>query len=1083
MKTKTLLFVVALFASASSLLAQGTAFTYQGKLNDGGAAASGAYDLRFTLYDSAAGGSAVGGPMTNSAVAVSSGLFTATLDFGAGVFTGTNRWLEIAVRTNGAAADFTALAPRQPLTSTPYAIRAADAGNAATATVAGSVGVDAVATSGLQMNAVTSDKIANGTIMPGDLNSTLLSNTFWRLNGNAGTAPGPHFLGTTDGQPLELRVANDRVFRFEPAFEVPNVIGGSRSNSVASGIRGATIAGGGLPLYPHSVFADYSAIGGGTFHIVSGAWGTIAGGRDNRVHAESATVAGGWGNVINSNSLFASIGGGIGNSVSTNSAGVVIGGGGNNRVNLAGYATISGGTANQIAWNAHWSVISGGGGNVVSNDAFAATIGGGSNNRIEPNASYAVIAGGDNNRVASNAFWATISGGFLNTNSGLNAAIGGGKFNSAVAEESTIAGGAFNKALGFSATIGGGGGHRVDGLWSVVAGGQDNVISSNGSHLTVGGGYANRIADGAVSTTISGGRQNQAQSNVSAGVIGGGEGNTIGAAANFATISGGWSNRMGTNAVLGTIAGGYRNYADAYGSTISGGSANTNSDNQFGTIPGGYSNLVSGDFAFAAGQQARALHDGAFVWADSTPASFSSTAANEFAVRASGGVRFVTGGVGMSIDGQPVLSGGTGPGSGLNADLLDGLNSTSFASASHNHYGQIWSGSAFHGLEVATSDTGTCGIAALLGRYGLGTFISICDPVAVWGDAEGTVGVLGTTDGTGVSARGVYGRNFAPYGVGPGVEGETSSTNGYGVYGVATATTGVNHGVFGASSSASGIGVRGVATRTSGFTYGVYGDADSPDGIGVYGKHDASSGTEAGVEGETDSTTASAAGVVGRVTSTAPGSFSAGVRGINNGTGGNGIGVWGSHAGGGWGVRGTSVSGVGVHAQSTSGNPIEAYGSGLVDREFYVSNTGSVFADGTFNAGGADFAEMLSATDGLEAGDVLVIEEDGRLARSTEPKQENVAGVYSTKPGFMGGAHEEIDQTGKVPLAIVGVVPVKVTNENGAIKPGNLLVTSSTPGHAMKASVDRQVGTVIGKALGSFDGAAAGVIQMLVLLQ
>ena len=123
----TLALLATLNAQLSTLHAQGTAFTYQGRLNDNGSAANGIYDLRFTIYDALAGGSGAGGPLTNGATAVSNGLFTATLDFGAGVFSGAARWLEIGVRTNGSASDFTALAPRQPLTATPYAVRAANA--------------------------------------------------------------------------------------------------------------------------------------------------------------------------------------------------------------------------------------------------------------------------------------------------------------------------------------------------------------------------------------------------------------------------------------------------------------------------------------------------------------------------------------------------------------------------------------------------------------------------------------------------------------------------------------------------------------------------------------------------------------------------------------------------------------------------------------------------------------------------------------------------------------------------------------------------------------------------------------------
>jgi hypothetical protein len=121
-----------LLLGLTAALAQGTAFAYQGQLTDGPAAANGTYDLRFVLWDAATDGAQQGTALTQSGVEVTHGLFTATLDFGS-QFIGTSRWLEIAVRTNGAAT-FTTLAERQPVLPTPYAIHATTA-----ATVTGSV--------------------------------------------------------------------------------------------------------------------------------------------------------------------------------------------------------------------------------------------------------------------------------------------------------------------------------------------------------------------------------------------------------------------------------------------------------------------------------------------------------------------------------------------------------------------------------------------------------------------------------------------------------------------------------------------------------------------------------------------------------------------------------------------------------------------------------------------------------------------------------------------------------------------------------------------------------------------------------
>jgi hypothetical protein len=139
MKTRLhfIFILLALFASVNPLFAQGTAFTYQGRLNSGGATASGSYDLTFTLFNVNAGGVAIAGPVTNSAVSVTNGLFTTLVDFG-NAFTGASNWLEIAVSTNGANS-FTKLAPRQQLTPAPYAIYTPNAGVALIAGSANSV--------------------------------------------------------------------------------------------------------------------------------------------------------------------------------------------------------------------------------------------------------------------------------------------------------------------------------------------------------------------------------------------------------------------------------------------------------------------------------------------------------------------------------------------------------------------------------------------------------------------------------------------------------------------------------------------------------------------------------------------------------------------------------------------------------------------------------------------------------------------------------------------------------------------------------------------------------------------------------
>lgn len=121
---------------AVTALAQTTSFTYQGRLTDGGTPASGNYDLQFALFDTVSGGAQIGAPQKVPNVAVSAGIFTVPLDFGANAFPGGPRFLEIGVRPAGHGA-FTILSPRQPITSTPYAIRSLNASSADAVTVSG----------------------------------------------------------------------------------------------------------------------------------------------------------------------------------------------------------------------------------------------------------------------------------------------------------------------------------------------------------------------------------------------------------------------------------------------------------------------------------------------------------------------------------------------------------------------------------------------------------------------------------------------------------------------------------------------------------------------------------------------------------------------------------------------------------------------------------------------------------------------------------------------------------------------------------------------------------------------------------
>ncbi|HEX9048220.1 MAG TPA: hypothetical protein VF988_14435, partial [Verrucomicrobiae bacterium] len=152
--------VVLALSTVQPAFGQGTAFTYQGRLNNGVGAVTGLFDLRFAVYDASANGAQIGASLTNSATPVTNGLFTVTLDFGNGIFTGPNRWLDLAVRTNGNGA-FTPLSPRQAFTAMPYAQFAASATAASYAAGVPAAGIGAgTANINISRNAATATTAA-----------------------------------------------------------------------------------------------------------------------------------------------------------------------------------------------------------------------------------------------------------------------------------------------------------------------------------------------------------------------------------------------------------------------------------------------------------------------------------------------------------------------------------------------------------------------------------------------------------------------------------------------------------------------------------------------------------------------------------------------------------------------------------------------------------------------------------------------------------------------------------------------------------------------------------------------------------
>jgi hypothetical protein len=177
-----------------------------------------------------------------------------------------------------------------------------------------------------------------------------------------------------------------------------------------------------------------------------------------------------------------------------------------------------------------------------------------------------------------------------------------------------------------------------------------------------------------------------------------------------------------------------------------------------------------------------------------------------------------------------------------------------------------------------------------------------------------------------------------------------------------------------------------------------------------------------------------------------------------------------------------------IESGSTVGNLVEfRAGNPYTLNVARINGVGKAFFNGGTQNSGADLAEAFDVTGDINTyapGDVLVISttKDRAVERSSEPYSTLVAGVYATKPGvLLTEEHIDSELIGKVPMGVVGVIPTKVCLEGGAIKRGDMLVTSSLPGVAMKADIHKVLpGQVIGKALQDFNAETTGKINVLV---
>jgi hypothetical protein len=658
----------------STAFAQGTAFTYQGRLNDGAGPATGLYDFRFAVYDDANAGGIQSTPVF-ATLGVTNGLFTTTLNFGGSVFNGGARWLEINVRTNGAV-DYATLAPRQPVTPAPYAIYAAAAGGVNAAGITGTLAPAQLPDGTLTNNAggvtLSGSFTGSGGSLTG-VNAATLNGTvaagFWQLGGNM-VAPG-QFLGSTNNQPVEIWAGGQRALRLEPNTNgAPNIIGGSSVNYIASGVEGSTIAGGGATNllgiygpYTNSVSANYSFLGGG------------------------------WGNSIQSNADNSFLGSGVNNSIQPYADYSFLGGGEFNIIQTDAHnSAIAGGFVNTIQTNAGGSVIGGGYYNTIQTDTRQSAIGGGEWNTIQHNAGGSVLGGGYENTIG--APYSVVPGGDQNFAGGTNSFAAGhrakanyaGDFVWADAQDADFNSTATNqfsvRAAGGVRFVTGGAGLTVDGA-PVLTSGNGLTIQTNatGAPDIIGGSPVNFIAPGVYGSVVAGGGATGNSNSISANYsfLGGGSRNSIQTNATQSFLGGGWNNSIQPDAMSSFLGGGFDNsiQTNAFNSFLGGGNDNSIEPNAFASFLGG------GEFNSIQPNVVRSVLVGG----------------DENSIQTNAGYCFLGGGMGNSIQTGDIMSfigGGEGNSIQPNADfsfLGGGLDNYIQPNANYSFLGGGWDNS------------------------------------------------------------------------------------------------------------------------------------------------------------------------------------------------------------------------------------------------------------------------------------------------------------------------------------------------------------------------------------------------------
>ncbi|MCX8157209.1 MAG: tail fiber domain-containing protein [Verrucomicrobiae bacterium] len=656
--TQTLLAAAGLcLVLAGPILAQTTTFSYQGRLVENGLPANGTYDLRFTLYDGPTNATPLAPPVQAAPVLVNAGLFQVLLDFGPGLFTGPERWLEIAVRPQGSAGPYTTLTPRQWITPVPYAMHAHTASNllgrvsdAQLSTNIARLNTAASFTGSLTFNPSAGPPFAVGntsriTNLNADLLDGLDSSAFARQSHQHSAAD------ITSGVLVDARLSgNVPLLNREQTFSASNsfqgvLIATNLTNQLAGTFTGSGAGLSNLPaarltgLLPEAVVpasvarlsSNQTFTGALTFEPPTGAPFAVT--RTNLVANLNADLLDG----LNS-TAFWRVGGNT-NAGNPAQLGTLDNTALELRVNNSAALRL-------VPNNTGPSMILNPGGNTINPDVPGATIAGGSFNVITNN--YAFIGAGSLNQAGG--IVSAIAGGYNNQASGFAAAIPGGAGNVAAGANSLAAGSgaqalhsgalvwadtssgmaftssAPNQVL-FRAAGGVGIGTNAPQTALHVAGTVQADVLKLPSGATVGavlvsdasgvGGWqppAVRAQTNVTSPNLLGGH---AANFVANGVVGatiGGGGNAVSSnqvTASYGTIGGGRGNAV--SGAEGAVAGGFSNVASGAWAALGGGSLNT-AAGVYATVSGGETNRATASHATVSGGRAnRASEVGATV--------------------------------------------------------------------------------------------------------------------------------------------------------------------------------------------------------------------------------------------------------------------------------------------------------------------------------------------------------------------------------------------------------------------------------------------------------------------------------------